>query len=103
MRKLLITMLTITLLQACDKPGVCGEEEAPKTDAVIWNTGGLEVDGCDWVIETDAGTRYHADNLPASFKESGLNVRVRFDLTGTQFTCGWNHKIPVIHIKSIER
>jgi hypothetical protein len=54
-------------------------------------------------IQVDAGTRYHADNLPASFKESGLNVRVRFDLTGTQFTCGWNHKIPVIHIKSIER
>ena len=103
MRKILIAMLAAVLFQGCVKHVTCPEEHGPLTNAVIQNTGMIEVDGCDWVVKTDAATSYHADNLPESFKVIDLNVRVRFTLTGTTFTCGWNAKLPVIHITHIER
>ena len=72
--------------------------------ATIINTGPVAADGCDYLVQTDSVTFYHADNLPTEFQKDKLNITVNFELSDAAFQCGMNPntRIPVIHITDIK-
>lgn len=72
--------------------------------ATIIYTGDFAADGCDYLVQTDSTTFYHADNLPSAFQKNNLNVTINYNLSEAVFQCGMNPNthIPVIHITDIK-
>jgi hypothetical protein len=101
----IILVLTTIFALSCIK----GNKTAIKptmsgVKATIINTGPVAADGCDYLIQTDSATFYHADNLPTEFQKDKLTVTLNYELSGAAFQCGMNPntRIPVIHIKDIK-
>lgn len=74
------------------------------TKATIIYTGDIAADGCDYLVQIDSATFYHADNLPSKFQKNNLNVTVNYTPTEATFQCGMNPdtRFPIIHIKDIQ-
>lgn len=70
---------------------------------LVYDSGPLAVDGCDWLISTDTNLTFHPSELPTEFLIDSLAVVFTYSPTNEDFTCGWGQKLPIINIVSIER
>lgn len=95
------------LLFSCKKDHSCEDcypvEGPARTNAIIYWTGPVEADGCDWVIQIDS-VLYHPNQLDSSFKQNQLNVIIEFHLNNEIFHCGFpSTGLPVIIVDSIRK
>ena len=103
MKYYLIVLLTFFI--SCEKDHSCdscnGEDYV---DAVILNTGPIEVDGCSWVVKIGTEKYYHPDELKEEFKQDNLNVQICYTLKSDKFICGIaGQQMTIIHIKDIRK
>ena len=91
-----IALLTFILICSCSKDS----GSTLNATATILNTGDPAADGCGWEIGIDSLPGYHPDNLNDAFKQNGIKVYIKYNLTKDTFLCGGFAliKLPVIHI-----
>ncbi|MCC8410161.1 hypothetical protein LJ707_14570 [Mucilaginibacter sp. UR6-1] len=98
---LLIAMLAAlsSILASCKK-----DKNEKQAEGMMINTGSPAADGCGWLIAIDK-VMYSPDNLPASFMQDSLKVKVDYTNLKTRFGCGMiaNTGFPQIHIKNISK
>ena len=102
----LLFISSYPLSTGCKKKELLCKCAAPppiKKEATIVFTGMVEADGCDWLIEVEPQVFYRADSLPASFKENNLRVTISYYITDKEYTCGWNRKLPIIHVVDMKK
>lgn len=82
----IVTVITIAAI-ACQKSN--GDNAALITEATIYNTGDLAVDGCGWTLKAAVNdSTYSPINLADDYKVNNLKVKVRFHPKKTKLTCG---------------
>ena len=65
--------------------------------------GPVATDGCGWLIKTDATHTYQPDILDPVFQQDQLPVKIIYELTSDNFTCGISGlQIPIIHVVDIK-
>lgn len=96
-----ILMIVVILLSSCAKDKCC-ELKTVENATIKWS-GDVAADGCDWCILVD-NKSYHPEKvLDTAFMHDGLNVKVSYELTDENFSCGWGAGMPVIHIVDISK
>ncbi len=99
-------LVLVIIFASCNKDKsckVCNSEQG-YIDAVILNTGPIEVDGCSWVVKIGTDNYYHPDMLKDEFKQNDLNVKICYTLTSDKFICGIAaQSMTVIHIQDIRK
>ena len=70
--------------------------------AKIQYTGPVEADGLGYVINVD-DVSYKAENLSQAFSVDGLEVIIKYKLTGRKFPCFCAVYPDIIHIEDIRR
>lgn len=82
--------------------GFCSIE----TDATIIDDGSIALDGCGWLIEFEVNnvmTKHQSDDLPSTFEQDQLQVKIKYIPTLDNFTCGLAPtEVPKIEIETIE-
>jgi len=97
----IITLVVITAI-SCSKSN--GENSVLITEAVIYNTGPVAADGCEWTLKASANdSTYSPKNLEDQYKVNNLKVKVRFHPMKTKFQCGWGAKLTEVTIDNIVR
>ncbi|GAA4909019.1 hypothetical protein [Mucilaginibacter defluvii] len=100
--RIILIVLCITLASmftACKK-----DKNEKQAEGIVLNTGSPAADGCGWLILMN-NTMYSPDNLPASFMQDSLRVKVRYNNLSTRFSCGMiaNNGFPQVHINNISK
>lgn len=93
------------LLLSCKKDKSCEpcNTETGFVNAKIIYSGPPEADGCDWLVII-GDQNFRADQLPDSFKQNELEVKICYESTTEKYLCGLAPlNIPVIHIISIRK
>ncbi len=90
---------------SCEKDHSCDDcDSEDYIDAVILNTGAIEVDGCSWAVKIGTDRYYHPDVLKDEFKTDNLNVQICYTLTSDKFVCGIAARsMSVIRIRDIKK
>ncbi len=82
-----LIFLTTTAIIACTKSD--GQNAVVISDAIIYNTGSIAVDGCGWTLKAATNdSTYSPINLDDQYKVNNLKVKVRFHSMKTKLTCG---------------
>ncbi|MCD8740063.1 hypothetical protein LT679_05570 [Mucilaginibacter roseus] len=99
---IILIALFVTLtsaFMACKK-----DKNEKLAEGIVLNTGSPAADGCGWLILMN-NTMYSPDNLPASFMQDSLRVKVNYNNLSTRFSCGMvaTNGFPQIHITNISK
>ncbi|MBE9583037.1 hypothetical protein IM792_01110 [Mucilaginibacter sp. JRF] len=98
----LFTALLVALsfaVASCKK-----DKNAKEAEGIIMNTGTPAADGCGWLIQMN-NVMYSPDNLPASFMQDSMQVKVTYNTLTTRFSCGMiaGNGFPQIHLTNIRK
>ena len=105
MRKFFVLALA-GLLFSCTKDRLCNDcnNETGFVDAIIFDTGPLESDGCGWVVNIGEDKYFHPDAPDGEFRENNLRVKICYELTKDDFRCGIAAQpMPLIDIIDIKK
>ena len=101
-----VIFLLLLCLFSCDKEKSCEAcipSHKPDIVGIVYFSGPVAADGCEWCILIDNAT-YSPDNLTDAFKQTDLPVTLTYKLTGKTFACGFGvSQLPVIHITEIRK
>lgn len=102
--KLLVLICTCFIISACKKDIIYQDKRSNQLKAIatVINSGSPALDGCGWLIKVGP-VSYSPDNLPENFKESGINVKIEYTVSDTDFVCGWGQKLKYMHLYDIKR
>ena len=82
--------------------GVCPIE----TNAKVLDFGSLALDGCGWLLEFEVDgvvKNHHANDLPTSFEQDQLEVKISYRPTLLEYSCGLLPTVyPEIDLVTIE-
>jgi hypothetical protein len=101
--KVLMLLFTCFITSACKKEIYQNKRPGQlEATATVINSGSVALDGCGWLIQI-GDTSYSPDNLPETFKETGITVNIEYTVSEAEFVCGWGNKVKYIHLYDIKR
>jgi hypothetical protein len=85
----------------------CEKERSPEdpgwSEGVLYWTGEVAVDGCDWLLLSD-GESYHMAGLEPDFMINGLDVWFKGTVKDEYFTCGLDaSKYKLINVEEMKK
>ncbi|OJJ22442.1 hypothetical protein BKI52_07105 [marine bacterium AO1-C] len=99
-------LLLLIVSYACTKQSAPDPEtqSTVPTIGIIKYTGPLAADGCDYVFRTSDNRDLKPLNLPTTFEQDGLAVKIEYTLSNESYSCGlMPNALQTINVTKIER
>jgi hypothetical protein len=103
--KHLLLLLMFLIVTACQKNTYYEDRDPKQLEdvATVLDTGNPALDGCGWLIKV-GDTSYSPDNLPNEFKLNNAQVKIKYIVSDTKFSCGFaGSGYNFIHLVDIKR